>query len=354
MKIILYLSIPLFIFSCQTTAEKEGTVRSPYESSLNIISKEEFEIPCNTRAIEAIDENTMWFGGSNGQYGFTKDGGNTWQIDSLQHPDHESLEFRSIAVTKEAVFLLCVASPALLFKTIDEGQNWDIVYLERDSLAFYDSMAFWDDQEGIAMGDPTDGCLSVIKTIDGGNIWHKLSCDLLLATAKGEAAFAASNSNIALAGDNVWLVSGGKKARVFHSPDRGSSWEVYDTPILQGGVMTGIFSIDMFAEKHGLIFGGNWENDSINSGSKAFTDDGGKTWKPLHDGMDPGYSSCVQFISNDQEAIALCKNGMYYANDVMINWRKFSDDHYYTARATENGKCIWLGGPKKVGRFLIE
>jgi hypothetical protein len=53
-------------------------------------------------------------------------------------------------------------------------------------------------------------------------------------TANGEAAFAASNTNIVIKGNNTWIVSGGMKARVFYSADKGNTWEVYDTPIVQG------------------------------------------------------------------------------------------------------------------------
>jgi hypothetical protein len=30
-------------------------------------------------------------------------------------------------------------------------------------------------------------------------------------------------------GNNTWIVSGGMKARVFYSADKGNTWEVYDT-----------------------------------------------------------------------------------------------------------------------------
>jgi photosystem II stability/assembly factor-like uncharacterized protein len=50
--------------------------------------------------------------------------------------------------------------------------------------------------------------LSIIVTRDGGNTW-KLPADKLPRTANGEAAFAASNTNIVIKGNNTWIVSGG-------------------------------------------------------------------------------------------------------------------------------------------------
>jgi hypothetical protein len=43
--------------------------------------------------------------------------------------------------------------------------------------------------------------------------WNKLPADKLPRTANGEAAFAASNTNIVIKGNNTWIVSGGMKAR---------------------------------------------------------------------------------------------------------------------------------------------
>ena len=44
---------------------------------------------------------------------------------------------------------------------------------------------------------------------------------MLPETVKGEAAFAASNSNISVYKNHAWIVTGGQRARVFHSPDKG-------------------------------------------------------------------------------------------------------------------------------------
>ncbi|CAK9002864.1 Membrane-bound lytic murein transglycosylase B (35 kDa soluble lytic transglycosylase) (Murein hydrolase B) (Slt35), partial [Durusdinium trenchii] len=260
------------------------------------IELDSFTMTSSIRAIEVINDSTVWFAGSKGQYGFTKDGGKSWNIDSIVIDSLPSLQFRAIAITGEAIFLLSVASPALLYRSNDQGQNWQLVYQEDHPLAFYDAMAFWDDQSGIAMGDPTDGCLSILLTTDGGRHWTKVPCEQLPATHEGEAAFAASNSNIALSGNHAWIVSGGAAARVFHSPDRGQIWEVYDTPMVSGSQMTGIYSVDFYDAKHGVIFGGDWNQKDQNRGNKAVTTNGGKTWELVSEGQGPGYRSCVRYV----------------------------------------------------------
>jgi hypothetical protein len=82
-------------------------------------------------------------------------------------------------VTNQAAFVLTIASPAVLFRRGLNDQAWDSVYVNSDENIFFDSMAFWDDREGIAMGDATEECLSVITTRDGGKNWNLLDCSNL-------------------------------------------------------------------------------------------------------------------------------------------------------------------------------
>ena len=83
--------------------------------------------------------------------------------------------------------------------------------METKEKAFYDSMQFWDDENGIAVGDPTVNCMSILLTKDGGNSWNKIACENLPLAVEGEAAFAASNTNISLVDQNALLSRGGKK-----------------------------------------------------------------------------------------------------------------------------------------------
>jgi photosystem II stability/assembly factor-like uncharacterized protein len=88
-----------------------------------------------------------------------------------------------------------------------------------------------------------------------------------------------SEENGASAPDpNIWFATGGKAARVFHSPDRGQSWQVFNTPIIQGQDSTGIFSIAFRDALHGVIAGGDYKHPDQDGPNLAFTNDGGKTW----------------------------------------------------------------------------
>jgi photosystem II stability/assembly factor-like uncharacterized protein len=77
---------------------------------------------------------------------------------------------------------------------------------------------------------------------------------------------------------NIWFATGGKAARVFHSPDRGQTWQVFDTPIIHGPDSAGIFSIAFRDPLHGVIAGGDYKHPDQDGPNLAFTNDGGQTW----------------------------------------------------------------------------
>lgn len=339
----------LCLYSCGTEAD-----RSIIPARLSIAELDTFSLPTSVRAIEVINDSTVWFAGSEGVYGYTNDWGRSWHIDSLRR-DTLRPHFRSIAATGEAVFLLSIASPALLFRSVDQGRSWELVYEESHPAAFYDALAFWDEREGIAMGDPTDGCLSVLITRDGGRNWNKVPCKDLPSTSEGEAAFAASNSNIALFGDHVWIVSGGARARVFHSPDRGRHWSVSETPIVAGDQMTGIFSVNFADEQHGIIFGGDWNDKARNHSNKAITEDGGRSWQLVADGQHPGYRSCVQYAPAADGRILLAGGipGLSYSIDGGQQWHPLAEIELYTLRFGSNWQNVWLAGNRKIGRLQL-
>ena len=190
------------------------------------ISVKNFKIDSSSiRAIELLNDSTVVYAGSIGDIGIMSSAG---ILKASQRVVYDSIipHFRSVAATKKAIFALSIANPALLYKLKDNETS--IVYLEENENVFYDSMQFFDDLNGLAIGDPTQNCLSVILTDDGGNSWKKLNCEKLPVIMEGEAAFAASNTNIAIVGTNAWIVTGGLNARVFHTSDMGYTWNVYD------------------------------------------------------------------------------------------------------------------------------
>ena len=303
------------------------------------------------RAIDILNDGSLTFAANNGAYGLYDPKKESWQI-SKQVYDTLQLEFRSVAHTTSDFFMLSVGNPAMLFKTGDNG-NMELVYFEEHPKVFYDAMAFWNDMEGIAIGDTTDECLSIIITRDGGNTWHKLSCDVLPKAKEGEGAFAASNTNIAIVGNNTWVAT--TTGRVYFSKDKGETWDVVQTPIIHAKETEGIYSIEFYDEMNGFAIGGDYTNPDDNKSNKLITTDGGKTWGIVADGQNPGYRSCVQYIPNREgrELVTVGFKGVDFSKDRGLSWKNLSKEGFYTLRFL-NDSVAYAAGPKRISKLTFK
>ena len=239
------------------------------------------------RGVSAVSRDVVWASGTHGTYLRTVDAGVTWT--AAQVPDAGTLDFRGVvAFSADEAFLMSSGpgEQSRIYHTSDAGKHWDLQFTNKNPKGFFDSIAFWDATHGVVLGDPVadeSGKLAfeVLMTDDGQN-WRVLPDAKMPAAMDGEGAFAASNSCIAIlpgSNSNLWFASGGKVARVFHSPDRGQSWEVFDTPVVHGPESAGIFSIAFRDSLHGVIAGGDYKRPRDDGPNLAFTDDGGKSWK---------------------------------------------------------------------------
>jgi photosystem II stability/assembly factor-like uncharacterized protein len=296
-----------------------------------------------------VEQGKIYFAGDKSRVGYVLFPKEASMINAEIVSDTLVYEYRSLATNGNEIFALPIGNPARLHKFSKGLIEKSLVYQENHEKVFYDSMQFWNEKEGIAIGDPTDDCLSIIITRDSGNTWHKLPCESLPKIVEGEAAFAASNTNIVLKGNHAWIVSGGKKARVFHSSDKGKTWQVYETPIVQGEAMTGIFTADFYGENIGFIAGGNYEKPTQNFQNKAITTDGGKTWKLIGENTGFGYASCVQFVpkSNGKGIVSVGASGLQYSADGGNTWKQFlTDPSLYTIRFLDEDTAFAAGKNK--------
>lgn len=342
---LIFISFGLF-FSCK----KEHQPRSIDIITIKEIKRDSTSI----RAIHAINSNTLYYAGSKGDIGFTKDNGKTWQIKKITYQDSIIPHFRSIAFNGKDIFVLSIANPALLYKF--SNNKTTLVYKEEHKKVFYDAIKFFSDgKHGIAIGDPTNECPSIILTSNGGNTWKKLPCDKLPKFEDGEAFFAASNTNIKIINNTVWVVSGGKKARVLKSTDKGQTWNIYNTPFIQGNGPQGMYSVDFSNENNGIVIGGDYSKPTDNCKNKAITQNGGVTWQIIADNQNPSYKSCVQYVpdTNGKEVFAVGKTGISFSNNNGKTWKRVSNESYYTIQFVDKNTA-WLAGNEKVGKLIIK
>ena len=318
-RLLFFCVVMSTVFSCKK--EPKAVNQEINSVIITTITKDSL---LNVRALE-INEEDVVIATSEGNTFRLKKGENTFKKlfkkDSVYNPN-----FRALACTDTSVFTVSIENPALLYK------DGVLVYKEIHEHVFYDAIEFWNNKEGIAIGDTTDDCLSILITRDGGDTWKKTSCDNL---PKGTfRAFAASDTNIAIVGDKTWVATGGKVSAVLYSDDKGETWESFSTPIIQGLDTTGVYSVDFFNESIGFAIGGDYTKPEANFINKIKTTDGGKTWQVVSKGKGPGYRSCVQFVpnKNGKELVALGVDGIDYSPDFGETWKHLSDEKFYTLR----------------------
>jgi photosystem II stability/assembly factor-like uncharacterized protein len=260
------------------------------------------------RGVSAISRQIAWASGTHGTYLRTLDGGRTWT--PAQVPDADKLDFRGVvAFSTEEAFLMSAGpgDQSRIYHTTDGGAHWQLQFTNTNPKGFFDSIAFWDAKHGVAVGDPVADETGKLKfevlLTDDGQTWHAVEPSKLPVAMEGEGAFAASNTCIAILSNswlstfitvpspspgpsdaepidsNIWFATGGKVARVFHSPDHGQTWEVFDTPVIHGPDSAGIFSIAFRDANTGVIAGGDYKRPNDDGPNLAVTHDGGKTWE---------------------------------------------------------------------------
>jgi len=345
---ILFFAFSFLMLSC---GKKESI--KPREISKVEIETIYQDSLLSIRAIDILNDGSLAFAANNGAFGLYNPIKKSW-VTSKQVYDSLNLQFRAVAHTSTDFFMLSVENPALLFKTGDNGLM-ELVYKEVGEKVFYDAMTFWNDLEGIAIGDPTDDCMSIIVTRDGGKSWEKIPCESLPKIIDGEAAFAASNTNIAVIGDKTWIATGGKASRIFYSPNKGKIWKVFDTPIVQGYATTGMYSIDFYDELNGFAIGGDYTIPEDQQANKIKTIDGGKTWELVAKNQNPGYRSCVQYIPNREgkELVVIGFKGIDFSKDGGYNWKHISNEGFYTFRFL-NDSVAYAAGSGRISKLVFK
>ena len=192
-------------------------------------------ITSELRGLSVVSDSVAWASGAKGTVLRTTDGAH-WQV--IHVADADKLDFRDIHAIDAKSALVMSAGPGAasrIYRTDDGGATWRLLATNQFAEGFWDAMAFWDADNGILFGDPVKGRFQAYVTADGGATWRQLEGKGLDAL-ENEGAFAASGSCLSVAGArDAWIVTGGaQSSRVFHSSDRGASWQAAALPIPAG------------------------------------------------------------------------------------------------------------------------
>ena len=148
---------------------------------------------------------------------------------------------------------------------------------------------------------------------------------------------------------HVWIATGGAAAaRVYHSPDRGRTWTVHDTPLRAGVPSAGVFSVAFRDSLHGVIAGGDYQKPTLRGRNLAVTSDGGARWQLTDSASTPaGYRSAVAFVPGTRAntLVAVGLTGTDVSVDGGATWTSV-DSTAFNSVAFASPSAGWAVGPQ--------
>ncbi|MBC7555936.1 MAG: glycosyl hydrolase, partial [Chryseobacterium sp.] len=225
------------------------------------------------RALQ-IYNGKVWYSGTDSKFGFV-DLKNLKNKKQIKLSD-KNLQFRTLAQDKNYFYAINLESPAYFFKIAKKDLKSKIVFKDTLKTAFYDALHFSTNKLAYAFSD-SDASRNLKISVFNNEKWSALKNDIILN--ESEAAFAASNTNIASSKNYLWIATGGKSSRIIRMNLKSNNFEVFDTSFIEGTSSTGIYSIDFLDDKFGIAVGGDYTKQSDNLNNIATTTDGGETWQ---------------------------------------------------------------------------
>lgn len=289
----------------------------------------------------------LWATGTRGTVLRSTDSGQTWNPVHIEGT--EKLDFRGVQTFDgKTVFVMSSGEgeQSRIYRSTNSGSTWEMEYTDKRKSFFLDALACSDETHCFALSDPVDDKFLILATTDGVH-WKELPGEHMPAAIPKEGAFAASNSSLQLYDKaDMYFVTGGSAARVFHSGNLGQSWTVTATPMLSGKPTQGIFSIVRAGDAL-VIVGGDYNEPKKTEKTAAYSTDEGASWH-LAEQMPGGYRSCVDTF--DAGFVAVGPNGAETSRDG-IRWTHI-DAPELNAVTFISGKGWAVGAKGIVAQFV--
>ncbi|WP_343308011.1 oxidoreductase [Chitinophaga niabensis] len=303
--------------------------------------------PINSiRGLSVVTDSILWVSGTQGKAGRSTDAGSTWEWYDI--PGCDTVDFRDIeAFNSERAVIVSSGEPARIYLTVDGGKNWKQTYYNDTRGIFLDAMDFWNEREGVIIGDPINDLFTILRTSNGGETWEPMAGP---KASSGEACFAASGTTLRVLKDNNFaFASGGTVSRFFRF--NGKSWHITAWPATQGLSTTGIFSFAFRDGSNGVAVGGDYKDVMQENRNCLITKDGGRSWTaPV---LAPrGYRTSVEYLDS-KRLIVTGPFGTELSGDGGSTWLPLGNDPqgYHVTRKAKNGSRVYMAGGK--GRIAV-
>jgi photosystem II stability/assembly factor-like uncharacterized protein len=303
------------------------------------------------QAVSAVNDRIVWASGVGGTFVRTTDGGRTWVAGVV--PGGEALQFRDVeAVSDQVAYLLAAGTgtDSRIYKTTDGGRNWTLQFQNENPNAFYDCFDFWSPSRGLVFSDPVDNRFVGRRTTNG-RTWNLLP-DQPQLDLTGEFGFAASGTCVATQGERrAWIGTGGARARILATTDRGNTWTAYNTPLAGNPDGGGVFSVEFRDARHGVLGGGDFTSSEVITNFARSTD-GGQTWTASPDPAPiPGAIFGLSYVpGRNKTVVATGPGGTVWSPDEGESWSTIPDVTGFWAVTFASRDAGWAVGTE--GRIL--
>ena len=234
-----------------------------------------------TRSISVVDSNIIWglifennfFIGE--QFFKTTDGGQTFETGILPFSVDNGSAYSIHALDENIAFTATSTSSGGIVegvhRTIDGGQNWELILDNQANNMFSTWVYFFDTQNGVVQCTEEDPLTSVFYyTEDGGDTWTKSISEFEINSIFTRGG----NDGFDAVGDTIW--SSNVNDVIYKSTDKGETWEAYNTGLNSSNVTDIAFKDNL----NGLAVAPINTNPFVDN-ILIQTSDGGETWTEI-------------------------------------------------------------------------
>ncbi len=307
-------------------------------------------------AFSVVDANTVWAfttnatGGVTGLQEFTRtsNGGTNWTGGNIGLGNTSLLISDLAAANGTTAWVAAVNTSGGandgIWKTTDGGTVWTKQATATYGLtsSFPNVVHFFDANNGVTQGDPdSSGAFEIYTTSNGGTTWTRVPA-ANIPNATNEFGYV----HIAeAAGNTIWF--GTDLGRIFKSNDKGLTWSVVQSPVIDfGGVTTAGASGELTVKDANT----GWVMDQ--DGIVSATTDGGLNWEPLAT-VGTVYTSDIMYVPGTANTLisggaSADSRGSSISLDGGLNWTDLTpatgDPNGITTIGAVSASAVWGGG----------